>query len=232
MRMKGHYHEVSPGVWSKYPQTREDALLQKIAFYQPLPVTDPCLRPGHEPGSKIFTKTGIHKCCAFRDAEAAFLEARKNGEPLDPNTAIKKGLDYYWQVEHGKFCGHVGKTTIDGKCYTCAEDRKKISPRQQAIRDGEKWYTPETPCEKCGQVAPKYVDNGYCKGCQEKKKRRSSDTDTKIQNTAPDLIISREDAATNDFNVYRTGKPCKRGHTGWRYVSTGGCLDCLERYRN
>ena len=24
------------------------------------------------------------------------------------------------------------------------------------------------------------------------------------------------------------GTPCKRGHNGWRYTASGGCIQCLE----
>lgn len=28
------------------------------------------------------------------------------------------------------------------------------------------------------------------------------------------------------MKTYNTGKPCKNGHTGDRYTSTGGCIEC------
>jgi hypothetical protein len=42
----------------------------------------------------------------------------------------------------------------------------------------------------------------------------------------PDIVISREMAKGMGFKVFRTGKACKRGHVAFRYVSTGGCIEC------
>lgn len=39
------------------------------------------------------------------------------------------------------------------------------SPRQRAIEAGERWYLPDEPCGKCGQIAERYVANGKCRGC-------------------------------------------------------------------
>ena len=49
-----------------------------------------------------------------------------------------------------------------------------------------------------------------------------------IMRTAPDLVLSRGEARLFGFSVYRTGEACRRGHRGWRYVSTGNCIDCLK----
>ncbi len=38
----------------------------------------------------------------------------------------------------------------------------------------------------------------------------------------------RHDAAKAGRKVYFTGTPCKRGHLAHRYVSNGGCLECLH----
>lgn len=37
----------------------------------------------------------------------------------------------------------------------------------------------------------------------------------------------RSAAAARGDTMYVTNEPCKRGHTSPRYVSTGGCLECL-----
>mgnify|MGYP006914385500 CR=1 FL=1 len=42
---------------------------------------------------------------------------------------------------------------------------KQTTPRAKAIAAGEKWYTPDEPCPKCGTLSPRYVANGRCKGC-------------------------------------------------------------------
>lgn len=223
MKMKGSWHQLAADRWSCYPQTREAAQEQKIAFFEPFPATDPCPREGHESGSIVYTKTGIRKCCAIRDSFTAYNEAVKNGEPTDPNAAHTKGYDFYWQPDPGPLCGHNGKMTLHGKCYDC-EQIKTNSPRQQAIKNGERWYTPDEPCPKCGQRADRYVDNGRCQGCDTKR----GTVEKPVYQQFPDMIIDRETARTNGFNAYRTGKPCRRGHNGWRYVSSGNCVECLR----
>lgn len=90
--------------------------------------------------------------------------------------------------------GHVGLVRANGSCVQCAEPNPEVaridlrlrelrdemaglmrrrielvgsdmSPRQRAIEAGEKWYLPDEPCGKCGQLAERYVANGKCRGC-------------------------------------------------------------------
>lgn len=42
---------------------------------------------------------------------------------------------------------------------------------------------------------------------------------------------TRQQAIAQGSNVYRTGRPCKNGHVADRYVSTGGCIECLREHR-
>lgn len=39
---------------------------------------------------------------------------------------------------------------------------------------------------------------------------------------------SREDAALAGAKLYNTGRPCKRGHYDYRYVSGGACRACMR----
>lgn len=41
-------------------------------------------------------------------------------------------------------------------------------------------------------------------------------------------IIRRKDAKARGLTHYFTGKPCTKGHLAIRFVSTGGCQDCLR----
>jgi hypothetical protein len=52
--------------------------------------------------------------------------------------------------------------------------------------------------------------------------------DAAMSRDFPDMILSREDARAMGFSRFRTGTPCKHGHSGWRYTSTGGCIPCLR----
>lgn len=44
-------------------------------------------------------------------------------------------------------------------------------------------------------------------------------------------VTTRNEAHSQGKKFYFTGHPCKNGHLAARYVSTGGCTDCLLRYK-
>jgi hypothetical protein len=119
-----------------------------------------------------------------------------------------------------------------GKCYECTQDKLKPSPRKQAILNGESWYKPDKVCPHCNTFGMRSVHNGACRGCTGKNDNDTEDNratdDSVMMRDNPNMLLSRADAEQYDMRVYRTGKPCKRGHTGWRYVSTGNCIDCLR----
>ena len=231
MKMKGNWHQLPTGEWSEWPQTREDATKQGTVYFHPIPYPDHCGRFGHSGpmDTRVFTKTGINLCCARVDCGSAYDLAIENAEPTDPNDAIQRGYDYYWLPGFGKFCGHTGKRTIDGKCYFCEQEKinKELSPRQKAIAAGEQWCMPtvDDPC-RSGHIALRRVNNGECQACTEKIAVRVGEKP--IQNQYPDMVIDAETAKLMGFKAYRTGKPCKRGHTGWRYIRTKACIQCLR----
>ena len=131
-------------------------------------------------------------------------------------------------VFYGEPCekaGHIGIRNKDNKCLYCAA---VMSPRKAALEAGERHYMPDMPCGKCGAIARRRVDNGACEGCkpgQAGQDRRTTPSSI-LMRDCPDLIISRSDARSAGFKVYRTGKACLNGHTGYRRLSTGGCLEC------
>lgn len=43
---------------------------------------------------------------------------------------------------------------------------KRGKTRQEALRDGDKWYIPDNRCDYCGSIGERYVDNGRCKCCK------------------------------------------------------------------
>ncbi len=122
--------------------------------------------------------------------------------------------------------GHYGLKR-HGKCYQCHSSKNKISPRQEAMHEGKTWYTPTSQCTKCGEKALRNVHNGQCQGCVPPKNTKSCATISMMEQN-PDMVIKREDAKSLEMTVYRTGEPCSYGHTGWRYVSTGNCIQCRK----
>ena len=131
--------------------------------------------------------------------------------------------------------GHVvvNDTIKHVKCVQCEESLK---PREQAMFDNRTTYLSTSPCTNCGDHTIRDVEDGRCHACDyvpgTKKSARDDDQrttpDVIMMRDAPDTIVSREDAKSYGFKVYRTGQPCRRGHAGWRYVSTGNCIDCLR----
>ena len=45
------------------------------------------------------------------------------------------------------------------------------------------------------------------------------------------IPVSRNEAIQVGSEVYRTGKPCSRGHTGPRDTVKGDCLECRTTYQ-
>lgn len=163
---------------------------------------------------------------SMKDVEALF-----SGEvfPTSREAAKASGEKYFVTDAACKTRGHLGVRTLGGKCYQCESKKNELSPRQEAIRDGKKWYLPNEPCPKCDKVAEKRVDNGQCRGCSDTGPGDGRETsDSVMMRECPDLIITREDAKAAGLGVYRTGGKCRKGHDGFRYVSTGNCIDCLR----
>lgn len=214
MKQRGKIIQVN-GEWTQYPTSRAEAMRENIVKYREIP-TPVCPECGER--SVRYTKTGICGSCAIIQSCKAYNEAIYNGEPTDPHDARLRDYGHYWQLYPGKNCGHPGMTLLNGRCALCK------SPRQQAAENGETWYMPfpEYRCPK-GHNSPKRVLNGSCKQCEEERTGPRP-----IWQTDPDIIIDRETAKALGFNVYRTGEPCKHGHTGWRYISNNGCLECAR----
>lgn len=238
MRKRGKFitvfdEKLGYNVQSQYPTTREEAAEENIVHYMPIPTVDHCPRPHHRSIHYVwYTKTGLRKCCAIEDADMAYATAVNSGEPTTAKEARDQGKDYYWSCNPGDNCGHVGKMTLNGRCYACTHDKpaKVMSPRQYAISQGHTWYAPHDndPCP-AGHVALRRVSNGSCMECESLRGKPPVDQAPPLWKSAPDLIISRGSARELGFNVFRTGKPCRYGHTGFRYVSTGGCIVCMGR---
>ncbi len=85
--------------------------------------------------------------------------------------AIADGETWYMPDTPCKRCNETAlKRVSNGECQGCinrrpAPEPKPLTPRQQAIADGEKVYTPDNPCRRCHTYAPRDVNNGRCFGC-------------------------------------------------------------------
>jgi len=145
--------------------------------------------------------------------------------------AAKIGIHGYLVYNPCDVAGHYGILNKNNRCLFCEEDRLKPSPRQAALMAGETWYMPDNDCPRCGTRAERRVADGRCRGCvpmgESRTDNRRSETSVMMA-AAPNMVLSRDDARKLGLKVYRTGEPCRRGHTGFRWVSTGHCIDCLK----
>lgn len=188
---------------------------------------DACSRAGH-----VGLKTIDGECwfCA-KGMDTTLLN------PSPRQQAIADGERWYEPTTPCPRCNTAAMRRVtDGVCQNCDSTKKartKIaSPRQQAIANGETWYTPTEDCPHCLTKALRHVDNGRCKGCQALRKppRQQTDSQAFMRNN-PDTVISRDDARLLGLRVYRTGDYCRKGHQGFRYTTTGACVDCAEELR-
>jgi len=196
------------------PTTRDGAIEAGTRLY----IRDTaCARKGH---LGITTLKGeCYYCRLERDKITPF------------KTAVEAGEEWYTPNEPCGSCGEVARRrTKDKKCSSCSPRILGLTPRQKAVAEGSTWYTPNEPCIKCGTKAPKRVNDGKCKGCLPAASLDARSTpDSIMMEESPDLIVSRNDARRYGFKVYRTGEKCTNAHVGFRYVSTGNCIECLRK---
>jgi hypothetical protein len=239
-----------PNPTNPWPKTAAYALAQGLAYYMP-PLADRvcpkdsmyCRHRGDVARfgnsccelTLYFTITQQPICVCWDLAHDEYMNAQRRGDPITANDAMDQGKDFYYISEPGKYCGHVGKRTINGKCHLCATAKanKPVSPRQAALDAGEAWYMPAEGdlCRK-GHRALRRVANGECSQCTAERNVTTQATTIRqktVQELYPDMIIDYDAAKATGFKVYRTGKPCSHGHTGWRYVSTRNCITCMGR---
>lgn len=143
-----------------------------------------------------------------------------------------------WMDESGcTTCGvkPVGRYVADGACVKCAQaaasqewslwcmgsparPEKFARSREQAVALGVDHYFEEQLCSHGNHFRAPNVKTGKCEHCKMLKKPAMPD----------DMVIGRTEAAALGMTTYRTGEPCRRGHTGWRYISNGGCVQCMR----
>lgn len=227
MKLEGKWREILDPRTGKMrhspvPTTREEAFAEGTAVYWPLEV---CAYCGID--SVVFTRTDTCKGCVQRDRKAVYDDAISRGEPTGPDAARDSGKDYYFQDAVFEYCGHIGKTTLDGKCYECQNDPL----REAARKRGETWYKPRRwdVCKKVHEGSLRRVSDRACKACIEERDGAKATVDIR-EGWPDDLTLDRDAARDMGLKMFRSKDPCKRGHEKpWRYVSNGGCLKCMGK---
>ena len=126
---------------------------------------------------------------------------------------------------HSDPCKTHGHIRLGDDCHFCTQ---LLKPREQAIKDGNDTYISTSKCVGCNTLTMRNVTDKSCVECGHVPNTTVETTDTIMMRDAPTMIISKQDADEFGFKVYRTGNPCRKGHNGWRYVSTGNCIDCIK----
>lgn len=100
--------------------------------------------------------------------------------------------------------------------------------RSRGPRGDDSAYVSPTPCPH-GHVGAK-IGHGHCLICLQQETERGGlhEQINALMNGAPEMELSRAMASRYGVPVYRSGRPCPHGHTGWRYVSTASCVECLR----
>lgn len=126
--------------------------------------------------------------------------------------------------------GHVRISDNSGNsCMLC---KTQLKPRDQAIKDGHDKYVSSSKCPSCNDITLRNTDDKSCTQCGYNPVKVVNDQretpDSMMMREQPDMVISKSDAESYGFKVYRTGEVCTHGHKGWRYISTGNCITCLR----
>lgn len=173
-------------------------------------------------------------------------ENQKTGEsanvPWTKAEAVAYGYKRYMDETGCPTCGKspVGRYIDGDVCVVCAEnDAKTIWPlwvmgspdrpvkfaisRERAVALGADSYYRERLCSNGPHFTQPHIRTGRCVRCEAERNKQSGP-----MVEFPNMIISRDEAAAIGWATYRTGDPCKRGHITWRYVSNGGCIDCMS----
>ena len=163
----------------------------------------------------------------------------KSPIPWTPEESKALGYARYMDENGCPNCGQhsVGRYVTNNYCVNCAlneaaelwklwvmgsPDRPEMFPRTsaQAVEMGVEYYYREQLCKGGRHFVQPHIKTGRCVACASLK--------SSVAKLPPDTILSKSDAAALGFDVYRTGEPCRRGHKGFRYVSNGGCIECMR----
>ena len=185
---------------------------QAVAIKMGSPVwvrVDACAKAGHV-GVRLLNGS-CWQCEVTNPArDPARAVARSQGEPT-----------YTPSKKCARCNTKAPRRTQDNRCLGCHPINHDPA-RAAARRRGDKIYTPSKKCPKCGTRSARDVMSNKCHGC-------NNHETAQLMNNNPDLVITRADARTLRFKVYRTGEPCKHGHITWRYVSTSVCVECMRK---
>jgi hypothetical protein len=240
-----NFIDIVTGENSTVPWSPEDALLNKYTRWMDRTGCERCNFEGRGNGKKVrYLKNNQCTFCFIHDVHKLWPQWSQGdpGRPtpwvISPEESVNLKVDwYYGSPSHNLACTngpHLRKTSIvTGRCIDCDRDNAYFrallkGPRAAARAQGEKYYVPTEACPECDTFSKRHVVTNGCTGCSETNSDNRTSASQVFAKQNPDFIISRDSAKALGFTLFRTGEPCRRNHTGWRYVSTTNCLDCLN----
>jgi hypothetical protein len=177
------------------------------------------------------------------------INGQLSNVPWDAQEAKTLGYARYMDDRGCEKCGqqHVGRYVETGECVNCAltdaaevwqlwkmgsPDRPEKFPlsKEQAIDLGIDYFYREQLCKGGAHFVQPHIKTGRCVACEKLKQRKEKgeSASSALMQAMPDMVLKKEDAAALGLDVYRTGEICRRGHTGWRYISNGACISCMR----
>lgn len=119
--------------------------------------------------------------------------------------------------------------THNGRCVDCHVPH----PRLEAKRKGRETFEGD-PCPVHAGHTTRLTRNGRCSKCCKPKPQVETTPSGRWTRKATqrymdgnlNLTMRQRDARKLGIPVYRTGKPCPRGHVDWRFTSGGACVAC------
>lgn len=145
----------------------------------------------------------------------------------------KKPLIRFTKTDECLNCAHLAFSETWRLWLQGCPDKPDPFPRSMddALKFGVEYYYKDHMCNK-GQgkhfLMP-HIKTGKCVACAVSK--RSNTPDQILMDETPNMVIQRDIAHMLGYKIFRTGEPCRKGHKGWRYVSSGGCLSCINGTR-
>jgi len=183
-------------------------------LYKDMHQSEPCSACG---GTLRYTLGGACPSCTLQ----RLAPTVSRDTPRSRRSAEKQGLTWF-QSSQPIICfrgPHLFvKSYKTSKCVYCEGDPNDPA-RAAAGSDNKLVYSPHFPCGDCGTHS-RAVNSNKCIECHGLKVPKNN-----IMKTNPSMLIARNEAISEGHSVYRTGRPCSKGHYGWRNV-TGACIDC------
>lgn len=232
-------YKLSNGKFGPRPETRDDAVKLKQRMYDGYNTCPDC---GYQ-AAKFTTTDNCMWCQRIKMEQIRWFSTHGIDKPLSPQvvkpisdvdwgleiyTAVRLVMDNDFRVAESPCKKHGHVHLIDpstGSCHFC---KGAGSSRKQSEALKLEWYIPSNECTACGTLALKHIDTGECKHCGDTPTDKRETADSVMMRESPDMVLTRTDSIDMGFKVYRTGEPCRKGHHGWRYNSTGNCIDCLR----